>query len=699
MDQPGPLDDRVNRVGTGDPGAVAHFFRLLQVPVEQKGEALLELVRRENTEREDVQCKGTEGDEGPAVGGQAFALAPAEFGRIPGSPFAYWVGDAVRRIFVDLPAAEGAVVAFRSGLGTTYNFRFLRLSWEVLAESVGRVWHPHAKGGAYSPYYSDVHLLVDWENDGQHIKDLCRENGDSPSRYVRSEDMYLRPGLTWTNSTTLQMSTRALPAGCIFGHMGPSAFVEHDNGDDLLILLSIMNSSPFHLLISLQLGLATAGRRHYEVGLIQRTPIPPLTDRGLRLTLSSLARRAHDLQRERSRDDETAHVFDRPGLLRHPAGSLAEAAAARRAELDAAAGELAAIQAEIDRIVAGLYGLELPAEDTCACPEAVAQGNPLNPFPKSADSLPVDSTAAEDAAEEAPPPDGPRAWVADWLMWCLGVAFGRWDVRAALDPARLPPLPGPFDPLPRCAPGALAGPDGLPLPPGALPDGYPLPVPPDGMLVDDPTHPADVVTRLRQVLGLIYGGRADAVEAEACRLLGVASLRAWLRDARQGFFAWHVKRYSKSRRRAPIYWPLQSERRGYAIWLDCHRLTPVTLYAAGRDYADAKLALEGGRLEELQRGLAALSATARRGREREIERQAAMVAEVAAFRKRLDAAALLDLRLDLNDGVLIAMAPLRELVPWKEVPRMWEALLAGEYAWSGMARQMREKGMVGGKRR
>ena len=120
--------------------------------------------------------------------------------------------------------------------------------------------------------------------------------------------------------------------------------------------------------------------------------------------------------------------------------------------------------------------------------------------------------------------------------------------------------------------------------------------------MDDPTHPSDIVARVRGVLTLLWGDRAGVIEREACDILGVKSLRDYFRDPRKGFFAFHIKRYSKSRRKAPIYWLLQSEKRNYGIWLYIHRLRPDTLFVAGRDYADAKVALEQARLEELQAG-------------------------------------------------------------------------------------------------
>jgi hypothetical protein len=434
----------------------------------------------------------------------------------------------------------------------------------------------------------------------------------------------------------------------------------------------------------------------YEVGLIRRTPIPLLTDHATRNTLAALARQAHDLQRERDRTNETTHAFCVPGLARYRECSLHEAAHTLDAEEQAAQARLAAIQAEIDDLVFDLYGLS----ETDRALVRAEMGEP------ETSNLELE-TAKEDEEDEITPPKDLHARVQNLLMWCVGVAFGRWDVRKALDPALLPPLGGPFDPLPRCAPGALVGSDGLPArkdtPPVPLSPGPlvslsscpPIPIAWDGILVDDPTHPSDVVARVRGVLALLYGEQADAIEREACEVLGLRTLRDYFRDPRQ-FFAFHIRRYSKSRRKAPIYWLLQSEKRNYAIWLYCHRLTPATLYAAGRDYADAKVALEVGRLEELRLGLERLAGSARKRREQEIERQQRLVAEVTDFRNRLDAVALRNLLPDLNDGVLISIAPLWELVPWKEAQRTWEALVAGEYAWSTMAQQMRERGLVAG---
>ncbi len=49
---------------------------------------------------------------------------------------------------------------------------------------------------------------------------------------------------------------------------------------------------------------------------------------------------------------------------------------------------------------------------------------------------------------------------------------------------------------------------------------------------------------------------------------------------------------------------------------------------------------------------------------------------------------------DFKDGVVLTIAPLWELVPWKEVKMYWNEVLAGKYEWSFIGKQLRDKGWV-----
>jgi len=204
------------------------------------------------------------------------------------------------------------------------------------------------------------------------------------------------------------------------------------------------------------------------------------------------------------------------------------------------------------------------------------------------------------------------------------------------------------------------------------------------------------------VLEYLWGERAEAIEAEACGILGARELRDYFRNPRL-FFDHHIGRFSKSRRKAPIYWLLQSPRRHYALWLYYHRLDPDLLFKALTLHIQPALRRETARLAELRAAREAAGTVGAGGPDarrlsREIERQEALLADLHEFHDRLDRAAKLYLTPDLNDGVVLTIAPLHELVPWKEAKSYWEQLLAGKYEWSSIGKQLREKGLVQAKR-
>lgn len=79
--------------------------------------------------------------------------------------------------------------------------------------------------------------------------------------------------------------------------------------------------------------------------------------------------------------------------------------------------------------------------------------------------------------------------------------------------------------------------------------------------------------------------------------------------------------------------------------------------------------------------------------ERAIERQEALLSELHGFRDKLDRAANLHLSPDLDDGVSLNFASLRELFPWKVGKDDWEELTAGKYNWSSISKQLHTKGV------
>ena len=99
----------------------------------------------------------------------AFEVAPTSFEQVPGAPFAYWVSERVRQLFGSMTPLESGSRSARVTNPAGDDRRWIRASWESMAIGYGGrknfTWVPLAKGGEYSPYYYDVHLVVQWNGE------------------------------------------------------------------------------------------------------------------------------------------------------------------------------------------------------------------------------------------------------------------------------------------------------------------------------------------------------------------------------------------------------------------------------------------------------------------------------------------------------------------------------------------------------
>jgi hypothetical protein len=677
------------------------FFRLLKE--DDKGAALQRCIAELRA--------GHENDLTHTVRQETFAL-------LPGSPMPYWVSDAMRHKFKELKhLAEFAAV--QHGLSTKNDPRFLRACWEIqLAEiGIGSAWALFAKGGEYSPFYDDIHLVVKHADDFAEIKEeLLRKYPyleDRTDWVVHPESFYFRKGLTFPRSTVKGFNVRVLPKGCVFADKGPSIFAGGSLQENAL--LGLLNSRLAETFLLMQ-----TPSRGWEKGYVENLPYPSWQEPDQQM-IGTLAQRCYDLKCDLDRVNETSHAFTRPALLGlQVAGfefrveDLGQRFLAWLAVQDAAEVQVIENSYQIDQAVLDLYEISerdrrtidrelgphpgsYPHKDNWSNEDderlRLLYSEERGDLEKIAHALQAHpaSVAARRQALRLYRPDDFAEALADFISYCVGCLFSRWDIRIGAGDREPPPLPDPEEGLPLYPPGALR-PDSPPLDPSG-----PLAQVIEhsachGILVDDPGHKQDIVSGVEACLAYLFGEeRLPALRTEIEEALG-RDLREWL--ARY-FFPFHIKRYSKSRRKAPIYWQLTTPSKGYSLWLYYHVLGPDTLYTAIRQYVAPKIEFEEeGRLKELQGKFtqARESGPAREARrlEKAVEDQEAFLQELYAFRSELRRLADWGYNPDLNDGVIINIAPLHRLVPWKEAEKMWEKLEAGEYEWSTMAQHMKQ---------
>lgn len=324
----------------------------------------------------------------------------AHFRVIPGEPLAYWLPQGLLERFArDGDIATNGRVDVRQGLATADDFRFVRLFWEVNPSEVGRGkrWVPFAKGGDYSPYYADLHLVVDWEDDGARIRERGRGR-------VQNTTFYFRPGITWPRRSIKGFYAALVPSDAIFSHNGQMLFDADDSAERLHELLAYLNSRQVAALIE-----AMVPSAQYEVGAIKRLPNVELTP-GSRELASALTESLMMVDAA----SETSHHYLHPWAVSEDA---AAAVIDRATTLDAA--------------VDGSTGLE------------VGSARPQSTM-----------FAAEFFRTEFAPSLRPD--VHHELSYALGVALGRWDVRVVSEVIEASSLPSPTAPVGPTVRGQLA---------------------------------------------------------------------------------------------------------------------------------------------------------------------------------------------------------------------------------------------------
>jgi hypothetical protein len=575
----------------------------------------------------------------------------------------------------------------RAGLTTYDDFRFLRLLSEVPGCEIGTTWIPISKGGYFETFYTDIHLAVNMKDEGKEVGEYNRALYDTDAQSRRASSFYNMPAITYLRRTTKGFCPRALPKNCVFADKGP--VILPPEGYSVVDCLGYFASSTIRAIVDLQ---SHAGS--YETGILNSIPLAVPANSGGAFVGSEVS----SIWREKYQAYsflESSHNFTLlPVVARQ---TLREGLREIHETVHRFNRDLLANAAKVDAKVLGLLGFSSTDFDGY---EVSVEDHLLQ----------IENRLSE-----------PAQLTAELSAFIVGIIFGRWDVRFALDPSFAPHPPDPFDPLPVCPPGMLVGPDGLPaelnrivseewlrarsnaniLPPEGsvkvptITDAeYPLRISWDGIMVDDPgfnsNQPSrdDIVRRIREVFDLLWKDKANEIEQEACGILDVSDLREYFRKP-TGFFQDHLKRYSKSRRNSPIYWPLSTASGSYTIWIYYHRLSDQIIYTAVNKYLEPKI-------DEVERGIAGIEIDLKSSSGRDAIRfndrlndARSFLGELQDLRSELLRIAALPYKPDLNDGVIINAAPFYKLFrlrSWADdTEECWKKLTKGEYDWAHLA--------------
>ncbi len=191
----------------------------------------------------EVQCKKTLEAISDHNCGYYFEKSSDNFSKIPGAPVAYWVSENFIRAFENKKLYDYGRTC--QGLATGDNNKFLRLWFECDVNNVfwdcqdsdeslasNKKWYPCTKGGSFRRWYGNSEYLVNWQNNGNELKNFS-------GSVIRNPSFYFRQSLTWSTISSGKFSMRYCPSGYIFESKGAKCFFDFDN---ILYFLGLLNT-------------------------------------------------------------------------------------------------------------------------------------------------------------------------------------------------------------------------------------------------------------------------------------------------------------------------------------------------------------------------------------------------------------------------------------------------------------------------
>ena len=459
-------------------------------------------------------------------------VTASAFLAIPGSPIAFNFSPKLLNAFGAFPSL-GELVPVKEGLNTGDNERFLRFWQEVShdqiclrrprdtdyrAESFRVRWFPCNKGGPFRRWYGNNEYVIDWKDDGAEMKEFRDPSGKQLAA-LRNLQFLFKQGLTWSGVSLAGFSAREFPHGFAFNSAGRSLFTTELNHK---WLLGALNSA-----VSFKVLNVLAPTMSVTVGVVASLPIPPQNE-GMLSQVTPVIDAASGLMRADWDNFETSWDFrDQPLLRPGLKGATLEASWRNwEAQSTAAIRRMQELETENNRLFIAAYGLD---------------GELQPEVPEAQITL---------ARAEA------RRDMAAFLSYAVGCMMGRFS----------PDHPGLILANAGDSLSEFVEKVGKPLAELTFaPDE-------DGIIpmLDGEWFEDDIVARTRDFLRATFG---EATLRENLRFLedslGKDLRKYFLND----FYKDHLQTYKKR----PIYWLVQSPRKGFSVLLYLHRYTRDTM--------------------------------------------------------------------------------------------------------------------------
>lgn len=595
------------------------FLDVQNVNSEEKDENLQVLIRTYNR-GEDAKW--------------IYVAKSVEFDNLPNTVIGYYFGKFILKLFKYLNLEERGYVA-RNGHTLTSSTHF-RLFYEIPISSMN--YRLMYNGSTYSLFYSYYRELCYWGSDGSILK-------NNPNVVLRNLSYHFLSGVGYgkrgeiLDAHIFKKDMLFIVEGYAFSNLNNCAAI---------VLNSFLDSIVGQYALNLYTG------QHKQTGNVNLLPMPDYATR--QSDIERIVNAIIDIKRKWFSLDETNLEYH--GLIAQMHIDTTIDAA-----LDKMQEQLTADYARYEELVKENDDLWMDLADIDRNSEFRRTLNDYKSRRPYEELLSIDGASSQNVIDK-------KVMAQEIVMELVGMAFGRWNTAYAKGEQAIPEFGDVFDALP-FMPVVSLGEAACPAQ---------LDVPTDGILTNNSDSSLCLASHVREVMHYLWADRADDMEYELCQLIGCKSLQAYLASP-TGFFDYHFKRYTKSRRKAPIYWLLASEDGTVDYWVYYPKLSKNTLPQLIIRLREQQEQLR----TRLNAALAAHDKTQESQTRAEQEQVEGMMDEL----NRILAAGYVP---NHDDGVPVTAAPLLHLAasrPWQvECEKNMELLEKGDYDWSHLAMSM-----------
>ena len=514
------------------------------------------------------------------------------FTKIPGNPILYWWDEKIYNLF--LQPQLGNFYTASTGLQSSNSDIFLRRWFEVESSSIGNKWVTFAKGGTFRKWYGNNDYIVDWENNGERIKEYVSKRypylKGNYSLVVKNEKNYFKKGIVTSRVTSGRLGFRIVNINEIYSDACTGVFPK----ENFEYILGLSNSPVMEKMEEMNPTMNFQGGDYEKLPFIysKNDKITKLVNDVIEIAISDW------------NNFETSYNFEK-----HPFTTFLElnnkleiSFESWKSEADENFNQLKANEEELNRIFIDIYGLQ----------------DELTPEVEDKDVTIRKADLERD--------------VKSFLSYLVGIIFGRYS----LDEPGLIYAGGEFD----RGRYKTYQPDNDNV----------IPLTHENYFQDD------ILTRITELVELIYG--TETLEenllfiAEALKMKGDETPRDTIR---RYFMKEFFKNHKKIYQNRPIYWQMTSgKQEAFKGIFYLHRYDEATLARVRTEYV---LPLTNT-LTELSNQMQAVIDGSASSREvasarKQMEKYQKQLQELRDYDLILKNLADQHIALDLDDGVLV----------------------------------------------